>query len=206
MALIVFGFPLPSPTAPPPPPPPSLTSFCVPPSSRATGLPAPSSALLVTSSSVGSPRVRCSVCTVSWRSVSSVVLVDTIGPESSMTLPSSSRSWRLMRVSIWRVVVSSVLRFLMISSSRLTASTSPSSARISTKFWLTPSSVSPSNFASATIVLGVVVVEVITTPSAAPRLALRTVPGVPTGLASLNSLMVGCVPTSEVWVGCVCAN
>uniref|UniRef100_A0A182ILT7 Uncharacterized protein n=1 Tax=Anopheles atroparvus TaxID=41427 RepID=A0A182ILT7_ANOAO len=102
---------------------------------------APASSMPDSPSAAGSPRVRCcgreekqrtgsfdidashraartSVCTVSCLSVSSVVLVDTIGPESSTTFPSSNSSCRLTRVSIWRVVVSSVLRFFTISSTR----------------------------------------------------------------------------------------
>uniref|UniRef100_A0A8D8Y4K4 Uncharacterized protein n=1 Tax=Cacopsylla melanoneura TaxID=428564 RepID=A0A8D8Y4K4_9HEMI len=64
-----------------------------------------------------SPRLRCSVFCSSCFSVSSVVLVVTIGPLSSTTLPSSSTTCRLTRVCIWRVVVSSVFFLVMISSS-----------------------------------------------------------------------------------------
>lgn len=57
-----------------------------------------------------------SVVSVSCLSVSSVVFVETIGPESSTTLPSSSTNCRFTRVSIWRVVVSSVFFFVIHSS------------------------------------------------------------------------------------------
>lgn len=48
--------------------------------------------------------------------VSSVVLVSTIGPESSTTLPSSNTICRLTRVSMCRVVVNSVFFFVTTSS------------------------------------------------------------------------------------------
>lgn len=50
--------------------------------------------------------------------VSSVVLVSTIGPESSTTLPSSNTICRLTRVSMCRVVVSSVFFFVTTSSAK----------------------------------------------------------------------------------------
>lgn len=57
-----------------------------------------------------------SVCSDSTLSVSSVVAVETIGPESSRIFPSSNLTCRLTRVSICFVVVNSVLRFVIISS------------------------------------------------------------------------------------------
>lgn len=53
---------------------------------------------------------------VSCFSTSSVVFVDTIGPESSTTFPSSKTICRLTRVSICFVVVSSVFFFVTTSS------------------------------------------------------------------------------------------
>lgn len=56
---------------------------------------------------------------VSCLSVSSVVFVDTIGPESSITFPSSSTTFLLTLVSICLVVVNSVFFFVIHSSVKL---------------------------------------------------------------------------------------
>lgn len=56
---------------------------------------------------------------VSCLSVSSVVFVDTIGPESSTTFPSSSTTFLLTLVSICLVVVNSVFFFVIHSSVKL---------------------------------------------------------------------------------------
>ena len=60
--------------------------------------------------------VRTSTVSDSCLSVSSVVFVSTIGPESWMTLPSSSTTCRLTLVSICLVVVNSVFFLVTISS------------------------------------------------------------------------------------------
>lgn len=51
-----------------------------------------------------------------FRLVEFLLAVETIGPESSITLPSSNFTWRFTRVSICFVVVNSVLRLVIISS------------------------------------------------------------------------------------------